>query len=204
MRWFIHFLMYNVYFLMSKGELYDEFCLLRASEGSTLRSLFEQLKFAAFIRQNKVLTDGATVAAATRRFRRSCVSEGKTSRSLTRKMYVIECLSCGTVANLNALEFRNFLINRSIRDRVRSVICILNISCRARQPRGIKPARCIFLTVTSGTSRLRSPRGMPLSEKEKKREKEKDREGRNTISSRFAGTCCRGTIYLDLNRCLSA
>jgi len=34
--------------------------------------------------------------------------------------------------NLNALEFRNFLINRSIRDLVQSVIFILNISCCAR------------------------------------------------------------------------
>jgi len=41
-------------------------------------------------------------------------------------------------ANLNALEFRNFLINRSIRDQVQSAICILNISCHVRQPRGIK------------------------------------------------------------------
>lgn len=31
-------------------------------------------------------------------------------------------------ANLNALEFRKFLINRSARDRIRVAICILNIS----------------------------------------------------------------------------
>lgn len=30
--------------------------------------------------------------------------------------------------NLNALEFRKFLINRSARDRIRVAICILNIS----------------------------------------------------------------------------
>lgn len=34
-------------------------------------------------------------------------------------------------ANLNALEFRKFLINRSARDRIRVAICILNISWRA-------------------------------------------------------------------------
>jgi len=95
-------------------------------------------------------------------------------------------------ANLNALEFRNFLINRSIRDQVQSAICILNISCHVRQPRGIK-------CVNSTTFILLQLRKCLFCNRYREWQFQKKR-----TFPYFLHLLPQYYLSIDLNRCLSA
>lgn len=140
--------------LINLKDCFNKSPLLCASKRSTIPlrslcfSLRRQFESAILIWQNEILTNDSIVAiwqfaVQSAREKHIAIVDAQDVRNWMLKLRV--------EANLNALEFRNFLIN-PIRDRVQTAICILNISCYIRQPRGMKCARCIFFL--SGTSEM--------------------------------------------------